>query len=144
MLQAVERYSPALLAVETASHAFPWRVETLKDCFSQPGYQVFGWYQEQQLMGFYIASQVCDEITLMDIAVHPSMQGQGIGQQLLAHLVDTARAHQARIFLEVRVSNKAAISLYKKLGFQQVGRRPNYYPCDDKREDAFVMVWRDE
>ncbi|MBY6065102.1 ribosomal-protein-alanine N-acetyltransferase [Pseudidiomarina sediminum] len=144
MLSVVDTYSDALFAIETASHAFPWSETTLRNCLQQAGYQVVGYYQQHELQGFYVASQVCDEITLMDIAVHPSFQGQGIGRQLLAHLLAQATQSKATVFLEVRVSNTAAIKLYVKLGFQQVGRRPNYYPCGDKREDALVMVWRDD
>ena len=45
-----------------------------------------------------------------------------------------------RIFLEVRPSNPAAIALYHDEGFNEIGRRPNYYPAKKGREDAIVMA----
>lgn len=59
----------------------------------------------------------------------------------MRRLMDLARWHRAeRIFLEVRPSNPRAIQLYHSLGFNEIGRRPNYYPATRGREDAIVMA----
>ena len=59
---------------------------------------------------------------------------------MLQHLGDVARAAGAtQIFLEVRPSNEAALALYKKVGFEMIGRRKGYYPALNGREDAVVM-----
>ena len=57
-------------------------------------------------------------------------------------MVQTARGRGAcRVFLEVRPSNPAAIALYEDEGFNEIGRRPRYYPADNNgREDAIVMA----
>ena len=56
-------------------------------------------------------------------------------------MIDLARWHRAeRIFLEVRPSNPPAIALYQSEGFNEVGRRPRYYPAASGREDALVMA----
>ena len=56
-------------------------------------------------------------------------------------LLDLARWHRAeRVYLEVRPSNPKAIALYHDLGFNEIGRRPQYYPADKGREDALVMA----
>ena len=61
--------------------------------------------------------------------------------RLLRRLVDIARWHMAdRVFLEVRPSNPGAIKLYFDEGFNEIGRRPNYYPAAKGREDAIVMA----
>jgi [ribosomal protein S18]-alanine N-acetyltransferase len=55
--------------------------------------------------------------------------------------VRIARGHGARrLFLEVRPSNPHAIALYHDEGFNEIGRRPRYYPARDGREDAIVMA----
>jgi ribosomal-protein-alanine N-acetyltransferase len=60
---------------------------------------------------------------------------------LLRALVGAARNLGAqRVFLEVRPSNPNAIALYHKEGFNEIGRRPRYYPARDGREDALVMA----
>ncbi|RUO45882.1 ribosomal-protein-alanine N-acetyltransferase [Pseudidiomarina aquimaris] len=141
MIVLLHECSPRMLAIEKASHVIPWTPATLCSCF-QENYHVYGWYSEnepQQLQGFYIAHQVGDEFTLMNIAVHPASQGQGIGRALMLHLIALARRYRASIWLEVRVSNSSAQQLYASLQFTKVGQRSNYYPLDEGREDAIVM-----
>ena len=59
----------------------------------------------------------------------------------MKRLTDLARWHRAeRIFLEVRPSNAHAIRIYDRLGFNEIGKRPNYYPAKRGREDAVVMA----
>ena len=62
-------------------------------------------------------------------------------RRLLRALIQLARTRGAqRIFLEVRPSNRRAIALYDMEGFNEIGRRPRYYPARDGREDAIVMA----
>ena len=71
----------------------------------------------------------------------PEVQGEGHGRRLMRRLMDLARWHGAeRIFLEVRPSNPRAMQLYHTLGFNEIGRRPKYYPAKNGREDAIVMA----
>lgn len=88
--------------------------------------------QEWMLAGYYVAHTVMDEVTLMNIAVAPALQGQGFGAVLLNDLVgrgaDLDGQLRARLFLEVRESNASAIRLYQRYGFTEIGRRPGYYP----------------
>ncbi len=93
-----------------------------------------------RLLGFALYQHVLDEATLMNIAVRPQQQGQGYGSRLLRCLIETlAGRGLARLLLEVRCSNGAAISLYRRLGFVDDGRRPEYYPVPGGREDALLM-----
>jgi ribosomal-protein-alanine N-acetyltransferase len=58
---------------------------------------------------------------------------------MLNHLIEDAREQGARqMFLEVRESNRAAMQMYLNHGFNEVGRRRNYYPTAEGREDALV------
>jgi ribosomal-protein-alanine N-acetyltransferase len=84
-----------------------------------------------------------DECHLMTIATHPEWRGRLLGEWLLLDLLAEARQRAAELCtLEVRAGNAAAIRLYEKLGFQQVGRRPGYYPttAHAPREDALIMT----
>ena len=95
---------------------------------------------EGEFAGYFIAMQVLDEITLMDIAVTPARRGQGIGRDLLVHLIDCSRARQGQtIWLEVRASNQPALALYQTMGFEQLSVRKNYYPTVTGKEDAIIM-----
>ena len=87
----------------------------------------------------YIGSQtVLGEADMMNIAVSPEYRRRGVAQSLVQALEQHLRAKGAyRLTLEVRVSNAPAIALYEKLGFQQVGKRPNYY--SHPKEDAYIL-----
>jgi ribosomal-protein-alanine N-acetyltransferase len=93
-----------------------------------------------EVLGFAIFQQVLDEVTLMNIAVHPEYQGRGHGRRLLVALLQELVARGvARCLLEVRRSNTAAQALYRAQGFVDDGVRSNYYPTADGREDALLM-----
>ncbi len=84
-----------------------------------------------------------DECHVMTIATHPEWRRRLLGEWLLLDLLAEARLRAAAVCtLEVRAGNTAAIRLYEKLGFQEVGRRPSYYPttAHAPREDALIMT----
>ena len=87
----------------------------------------------------YVGSQtVMDESDMMNVAVHPDYRKQGIATSLIVELVEQLRRRGSRcLTLEVRASNETAISVYRTLNFQEVGRRKNYYR--NPREDALIL-----
>jgi ribosomal-protein-alanine N-acetyltransferase len=92
------------------------------------------------LIGVGCLWAILEEAHIIMLAIHPSFQRQGLGQALLWALLKSACDRQLeRSTLEVRSSNLAAVSLYKKFGFKEAGRRKRYY--EDTGEDALVM-WR--
>ena len=94
---------------------------------------------EGETLAGYVGSQsVMGEADMMNLAVQPEYRRQGIGEKLVSVLI-TALAQQSvsSLTLEVRASKAPAISLYEKLGFVQVGRRPNYYR--NPKEDALIL-----
>ena len=91
-----------------------------------------------KVVGYVGSQSVLDEADMMNIAVHPDFRRQGIAERLVKALCDKLRERQVRcLTLEVRASNEPAKSLYEKLGFLQVGRRPNYYK--EPKEDALIL-----
>jgi ribosomal-protein-alanine N-acetyltransferase len=73
--------------------------------------------------------------------VRPDARGRRVGDALLRWCIEEARAAGCeRMLLEVRVSNFVAQNLYRKYGFEVIGRRPRYYT--DNHEDALVMTAR--
>lgn len=91
--------------------------------------------------GIAAVMHVLDESELLEIAVQPTMQGRGYGKALLAQAIAQARRNGAvRMFLEVRESNARARKMYTSFGFEETGRRKNYYPTEDGREDAILMT----
>ncbi len=131
---------PAIHAIETIAHLAPWSESLIRSNFGKR-YQNFGLFDGHELVGYYISSQVVDEVTLLNIAISPKQQGKQLGKQLMAHLVQRCEEGDvSQLWLEVRVSNQAAIHLYQSAGFCEVDRRANYYPAPGGgREDASVM-----
>ncbi|HDZ78112.1 MAG TPA: GNAT family N-acetyltransferase, partial [Gammaproteobacteria bacterium] len=65
----------------------------------------------------------------------------GLATKMVQYLMNQARQNDmGSIFLEVRESNTAAIKLYDKLGFNEIGLRRDYYPGSSGREDALVLA----
>lgn len=92
------------------------------------------------LVGVGCLWSILEEAHITLLAIAPNYQGRGLGQAMLYQLLFCAWQRQLEwATLEVRVSNKPAISLYQKFGFQGVGRRRHYY--QDTGEDALIL-WR--
>jgi ribosomal-protein-alanine N-acetyltransferase len=92
------------------------------------------------VIGYAILMVALDEAHLLNFAVASEWQNQGIGRAFLGHIVEVAREAGAQIiYLEVRPSNIAARHLYRKMGFQQIAIRPEYYPASAGREDALFL-----
>lgn len=91
------------------------------------------------LAGFVGTWYMDDEAHIVAVGVRAEYQGQGIGELLLIAAIEHAMGRSTRVVtLEVRVSNIAAKSLYKKYGFSAKGIRKRYYT--DNREDALIMT----
>ena len=94
--------------------------------------------QGPPVVGFFAGWTVEDEMHVNNIASHPDFRQQGIGSGLMEMAIAEGRRRAiAFVLLEVRASNEAAQSLYRKLGFSFVARRRDYYRFPT--EDAFVM-----
>lgn len=117
----------------------PWSKKIFDDCLIKP-YFAYRLQQSEQLIGYYIAMTVLDEVTLMDIVVNSEAQGKGHGKALLQHLIEQCNQNNIQqLWLEVRESNVRAIKLYEDAGFVLVEQRVNYYPCAKGKEDALIM-----
>jgi ribosomal-protein-alanine N-acetyltransferase len=90
--------------------------------------------------GFVLSRHVLDEEELLLIAVSPGCRERGIGTTLIKHLFEAAATRGiTRIYLEMRRGNPA-LHLYRKLGFEPIGERPNYYRmANGERIDAITF-----
>ena len=92
----------------------------------------------EKVAGYVGSQSVLGETDMMNIAVSPDYRRQGIGEKLVVELIQklTEKGNHS-LTLEVRASNDPAQKLYEKLGFEQVGRRKNYYR--NPKEDALIL-----
>ena len=130
----------AVADVEIASYRFPWTLGIFRDCLLA-GYQSLVLDASGNICGYCIMSIAAGEGHVLNLCIHPSCQRLGYGRRLLVEALGRAReAGVETVFLEVRPSNRVAISLYRSLGFRLIGRRPSYYQAEQGREDAVVFA----
>lgn len=129
----------AVVAIEIEAFATPWRRETFLDLVGRPGLELLVMQdRDAGVIGYAVLWCILDQAELANMAVQPRFRGKGLGGFLLSKVLETARAQGVQhVFLEVRVSNEAALRLYERHGFTDVGLRRDYY--DSPREDARVM-----
>ena len=128
-----------VMRVEAEAYEFPWSEGIFRDCL-RAGYSCWSQLAEDRLVGYGIMTIGAEEAHVLNLCTKPHHHRQGFARRLLGHLMETAARHGAEhVFLEVRVSNAAAQSLYASEGFSQVGVRKAYYPALGGREDAIVL-----
>ena len=129
---------PAVCAVDRECVPEPWAADTFaRECSNHIGYYRVA-EREGEVVG-YIGSQIIlDEAHVTTVGVLPRCRREGIGERLLADVIEHAVQNGVRrITLEVREGNQGAQHLYRKYGFAPISRRPRYY--QDNGEDAIVM-----
>ena len=131
-----------IAALEAQIHAAPWTAGNFRDALAA-GYSATVGEREGRIVAYGVLMLAPGEAQILNLSVVPDSRRQGLGRELLRRFIDDARRLGAeQIFLEVRVSNVAAIALYAAEGFKPVGRRECYYPALAEgmaREDALVM-----
>lgn len=130
----------AVLAIEQSVQHYPWTRGQFADSLNA-GH----WCQIDEadggLRGYAILMAAVDEVELLTIGVAASQQRKGLGRAMLGEMLELARErNMRRVFLEVRPSNTAAVSLYRSAGFAEVGLRRGYYRDANGSEDALVMA----
>ncbi len=131
---------PAVTEIERSAYEFPWTFGIFRDCLGH-GYVCRVLEGGGIILGYGIMSVAVQECHLLNICVRPAEQQRGHGERLVTALLDIARDRGAHVaFLEVRPSNEAAYRLYSRLGFNEIGVRPRYYPAHGEREDAIVLA----
>jgi len=129
----------SVLDIERKMYNYPWSEEIFRDCL-KVGYSNWALIKDNNFIGFAILSIAAGEAHILNICLDPEYKRQGLGQKFLDELFIVAKKKKVGcIFLEVRPSNVAAVNLYKKIGFTQIGQRKNYYPAESGREDAIVF-----
>ena len=132
-----EKDVPILAEIEPRCFKEPWKEEMFAALLSYPFQHAFVAEEGGQVCGYCCFSVVFDEAEVLNIAVDTPFRGKGFGAEILQNALNESKRLGAQTcFLEVRVSNVPAISLYEKFGFEKFGIRKKYY---GDGEDAFVM-----
>jgi len=127
-------------AIDKLSFTLPWPERSFRfEVTDNPVARCWVAELDGRLVGMLILWMIVDEAHIATIATHPEFRGQGIAKKLLVKALQNAYADGARsALLEVRAGNAAAQRMYRKFGFEEVGRRERYYK--DNNEDAVLMT----
>ena len=133
-----EAHVAQVAALEKLCFSDPWSENSVASELKNP-LSLWLVALEGETVAGYIGSQSVEgEADMMNVAVHPDFRRQGVGAQLVVALEQALRQRQVcSLSLEVRASNAPARALYEKLGFRQVGCRPNYYR--HPKEDGLIL-----
>ena len=130
---------PAMARIERDSFGSPWSAEEITKDVTAGGnvYVAVAEYGGEKA-GYGEIRNIAGEAQIYNIAIAPEFRREGIGEALLRHMIAKAEEDGCvLVTLEVRGGNDAAMALYHKLGFREVGRRKGYYAKGG--EDAVLM-----
>ena len=118
-----------------------WSETAFSEMLAVPGTQAILVSSQNNPMGFVLFRKAADEAEILTICTRPVFRQKGHGKLLMRHLESLLKNDGVKsLFIEVAISNHAALALYASSGFHKAGERKNYYErSDGKREDALIM-----
>jgi len=132
----------AVFAIEQSVQGYPWTRGNFTDALNN-GYICRVDEAAGEIRGYAVLMPIVDEAELLTIGVASSQQRKGFGRAMLLEMLDLAcEKNMICVYLEVRVSNTAALALYRSAGFVEIGQRRNYYRNATGYEDAITMQCR--
>ena len=148
---ATESDLQPIIQLDALSNPHPWRKGLVAEALQtrQNWLVELGDATQKSIVGWLTASVVLDQSELELIVIDSSVRRQGLARKLMMVWSETvAQQDVSELLLDVRESNVGAITLYESLGFEQVGRRKNYYQIAKKgqaeqgHEAAFLFTKR--
>ena len=131
---------PSVIELDTLSFSLPWPERSFRfELTDNPASRCWVVELDGKIVGMIVAWLLVDEAHIATIATHPDHRRQGIARNLLTYALRyMSKEGAVSSLLEVRESNTAAQEMYRKFGFEAVGRRKRYYK--DTNEDAILMT----
>ena len=127
-----------VMAIENENFTMPWTEKGFLTFLLRYDTLFLVAEEDGEIIGFAGVVIVLDEGDITNVAVKKSRQREGLGRLLIESLVRlVAELNVVVLHLEVRESNEQAISLYRRVGFESVGIRHNYYEVP--KENAVMM-----
>jgi len=128
--------------IESSAFSTPWKATTFRGLLNRPGAALLVLeVPPAPVAGYAVLWCIQDQGELANITVTPEFRNRRLGAYLLDRVLNEARERTVEsLYLEVRVSNFRARSMYASRGFEEIGVRRDYY--EKPREDARVLMKR--
>lgn len=131
---------PEISRLEREAFSMPWSEEDFEGMIRSENARYYVAEKEGAILGGCGLYIVLEEASITNVVIRREARNQGVGTELMRHMMEMCRRDGVKAFtLEVRVSNKAAIHMYEKVGFVSEGIRPGFY--EKPVEDAMIM-WK--
>jgi [ribosomal protein S18]-alanine N-acetyltransferase len=142
-------FGAACANIHALSFAHPWAPAEFESLLA--GRDVVGeaaiatsFFGKRRVTGFVLSRRGADMAEMLTIAVAPALRRKGVGAALLTRHLATLAAEGAKsLALEVETDNRAALALYRRFGFHEVGERKAYYRKADGMRAAALVLRRD-
>ena len=134
----VEGDIDAIADIEQQVTPHPWNRKQFQESFLK--HRCLSMVQGDQLIGYAVFTLVAGEAEILNIAIGPMWQGQGLGSQLLDAVIERVSGEAEHLFLEVRSDNIPAQTLYQNAGLVEICVRRNYYRTAAGSMDAIIMA----
>lgn len=131
-------YALQVAEIEKSCFSLPWSEEAFYGEIDNPLATYVVAVEDKTVLGFAGVHIIAGEGYITNIAVSENARRRGIGEMMLGRIIDICKDKCTFLTLEVRRSNTPAISLYEKLGFENLGIRKNFY--EKPMEDAVIMT----
>ncbi len=138
------KYIDQVIEIENNSFSVPWVEKGFTEELEIPGsFNFLAFDESDNVAGYIVFRLLLDEIHLLKIAVKSDQRRLGTGMNLMEKLLCVSTSKNAYvIYLEVSAVNMPAISLYKKTGFVETGRRYKYYGEEDALNMELILASR--
>jgi len=144
LADAGPRDAKAIAALHAASFRRGWSDDEVEQLLHDPSVVADRATIGGSLVGFILARHAADEAEILSIAVDAAARGQGLGRALLQRNLGRLAGLGVRaVFLEVGADNAPALSLYDRMGFEQVGKRERYYGSEPTLDSTALVLRRD-
>ena len=135
MTRTIARLAQAdeLAALEARCYDDPWPLVACREAVENQLQRVYMYQEGDMPIGFAVVQVLFDEVELLRIGIVPERRGEGLSTAFLQHLIDALVAEGVAVIdLEVRSDNVPARALYRRMGFQTIAERTQYYKdgCD--------------
>ena len=144
LLDAGPRDAAAIAALHGAAFHRGWSEDEVEALLTDRAVMAHRVMLSGRLVGFVMSRRAADEAEILSVAVSNACRGRGLARDLLQlHLRRLAGDGVRAVFLEVDETNAPALRLYRRAGFREVGRRPNYYAAAGATPAAALVLRRD-
>ena len=131
-----------LARLHATAFARPWDAHEFERMLCERSTEAHALWRGGAIQGFILSRRAADEAEILTVVLAPSARGSGLSHKLVReHLAHLALSGTRTVHLEVDEGNSAALKLYARHGFRQVGERTGYYArADGSRATAFTMT----